>query len=55
MEVGCSLQSSVALRAWRGMMAKGFVGLQVTTDPPHAVVAVLDLVDQHGVLQVRAR
>ena len=43
------------MRAWRGMMAKGFVGLQVTTDPPHAVVAVLDLVDQHGVLQVRAR
>ena len=35
-------------------MAKGFVGLQVTNDPPHAVVAVLDLVDQHGILQVSA-
>ena len=33
-------------------MAPGFVGLHVTKDPPHAVVAVQDLIDQHGVLQV---
>ena len=33
-------------------MAQGFVGLQVAKEPPHAVVAVQDLIDQHGVLQV---